>query len=821
MVSFTDTRTKNNGMETKPRGRFSFAIPYVVALALFIIAPAIYFAPQFEGKVLPSSDLTQIRGMDRDIQQHREKYGEDPQWEGRMFGGMPSYLINFGKKMPVSIKKISTGFEFLGYPAGLLFVAMAAFFFMLVMFGVNPWIGIVAGLAYGFSTYFPLIISAGHVTKMVAAAYAPLLIGAVYYAYRKDVWLGGALAAFFGAVELLAQHPQITYYFLFIVAALGINELVRAIRKRTIPHFLKSTGVLVLAAGLAYGSSFVLNHYVAQYSPYSMRGGSELSAPGSMESDKGLALEYATVWSYGKTESFNLFIPDFMGGASDGGFAPDGEVAQTLAKYNARGLATQLPGYWGDQPFTGGPTYLGAAMIFLFVLGMCLLAGRNKWWVAAVSAVALMLSWGNNFMWLTELFFNYFPGYNKFRTVAMILVILQWSIPFLGALALNKLWKQEIGREELKRALVTSLYITGGVALFFLVFGGGIFNFSSPNDAQMGLPEDIVAAMRGERASMMRSDSLRSLALVLATAGVVALWGWGKLKKGWAVVLLAGLVCIDLVPVDLRFVPQSRFVEKKQEQQILPTEADMRILADTTPGFRVFNTTTSPFNDALTSYFHRSVGGYHGAKMSRYQDVIDRYLAHSDRGVLNMLNTRYIIRQGPDNKPMAVFNPGAYGAAWLADSIVWAATADEEIALLGEIDKRHTVVVDRKFETIVEQGLGAGVTRAAADSTATIEMTEYRVNLHKYSYRSPQTSIAVFSEIYYDKGWVASIDGVEVPYFRTNYILEGMILPAGDHTVEFRFAAPGFGRIYAASLGANILILLWVLAAVAIKLFKK
>ncbi len=787
-------------------------LPYLIALLCFAGLSAVYFAPQFEGMVIGMHDITQYEGSSKDIKDHQALYDEDPQWTGASFSGMPATLISMRYDSLILKRWITPVVNFMGQPASMIFIAMVAFFVMLLMMRVNPWAAIAPSLAYGLSTYFFIIIGAGHITKMVALSYAPLMIGSVYYTFRRNMWLGAALTALFASMEIAANHPQITYYFLLVLLALWINEGVRAFREKALPRFAKATGVLAVAAVLAVGSNLAPLWYTYQDSKESIRGGTELKeqGPGEHVSGKrgsGLDIDYATAWSYGKMESFNMFIPGLTGGSSEGGFSDDGAVAQALAKYNARQLATKLPGYFGDQPMTAGPTYIGAVIIFLCVLGLFLLQGRNKWWVVVITALALLLSWGKNFMFFTELFFHYFPGYNKFRTVSMILVIAEWSVPFLAALILNKLWQQDIQKADLMKGIKRAVMVTGGVALLFLVLGGAFFDFTSPIDTQMGLPEDVLAAMQSERASMLRSDAFRSLVFVLLSAAVVWLYGAGKLKRGAMIALLAVLVCIDLVPVNLRFLPQSRFVEPKRTE-IQPTAADLQILADTTPGYRVLNMTVSPFNDATTSYFHRSVGGYSAAKIQRYQDIIDRHLSQGHWAVYNMLNTKYVIASDEQSGQLQVqVNPDANGAAWFVDSVRIVDTPDEEIAALDQMDTKRVAVVDKRFASQLQ---GVDI---VADSTAQIALTDYRANRVTYRYSATQEGVAVFSEIYYDKGWTATIDGKQAPYFRADYVLRGMVLPAGEHTVVFSFRAQDFRLISNITLVFSLLIIAAIVAA--------
>ena len=789
-------------------------LPYLIAILAFIGISAGYFSPQYQGKVLRQGDMIQVSGMSKDITDFREETREDPQWAGRLFGGMPSYLISFdydGRLVREAVNPVSF---FLGTPAGYLFLAMAGFFLMLLCFGVNPWIALTGGIAYGLSTYFPIIIGVGHLTKMVALGYAPPLIGGIWLAYRRNPWLGAALAGVFASLEISANHLQITYYFLFVIVGLVVNEAVRAFREKALPRFLKTSALLLLAAGLAVGSNLIQLYYVYTHSEETIRGTSELtSAPGTPAS--GLDKTYATAWSYGPAETFDLFIPNLMGGSSSSGFSDDGPVARSLARYNARNMAPQLPGYWGDQSFTEGPVYIGAAVIFLAVLGMFLLRGRNKWWLLILTALSILLAWGHNMMWFTDIFFDHVPFYNKFRTVSMILVIAEWTLPLLAALALQRVWSGEVPKEKMTKALKYSLIVAGGTALFFALFGGSLFDFSGSYDSQMGLPEDVLAAMRTERAAMLRADAWRSLLFVVLSAGAVWAFCRGKMKKGLFAAAVGILVLVDLLGVDSRFVNRDSFVEPRQAQ-IQPTAANLAIEQDTEPGYRVANLAVSTFQDATTSYFHRSVGGYHAAKLHRYQDLIDRHLSKMNMAVYDMLNTKYFIVPGEDDQPVSQLNPERMGAAWFVPELAYVPNADAEIAALDDFDPAQIAFVDERFRAVAGEP-----TAYPVDSTASIALTDYRVNHLTYQYNAPAEQLAVFSEIYYPEGWTAFVDGIETPYFRADYVLRAMVLPAGEHTVEFRYRAPHFDTLVLVSAVCSILLLAGLLAVIVFRIVCK
>lgn len=826
--TFVDRQTASEMDYSK--GFASKLLPAAAALALFFVVSAAYFAPQFRGEVLPQHDVQQYEGSVKDIRDNRAATGEDPQWTGGMFGGMPAYLISVA--YPAQLVKNTVGkvVNLIDTPAAFLFFAMTAMWLMFLILGIDPWVGTVGALAYGLSTYFLLIIGAGHVTKMWALVYAPLMMGGAWMTLRSNRWYGGALTALAASLEIGANHPQITYYFLMAMAAFWISEAVGAIRSKRLRDFALRTTILLAAGILAVASNFSPLWYTAHHSKETIRGGSEL-AETAETSPNGLDLEYATAWSYGRAETLNLLIPDFMGRESGTTFAANGEVAAVLNDYGLRGAAKQLPAYWGTQPYTGGPTYLGAAVLFLAALGIALARGRNKWWIVAACVLMVLLAWGRNFMGFTELAFKLLPGYNKFRTVSMTLVVVQWAVPLLGVLALSRLWRGEIPRERLFRGLAWAAGITGGICLLLAVAGGSLFDFGRTDSAAMmtdqfhrmfaanGMQQYIdrgmdvemgqatADAMAAERASMMKADAWRSLLMILLAAGSVALFAFRRINKYILTALLGVIILVDLVPVDRRFLSSENFVSPRR-QRITATAADKAILQDKEPGFRVMNLSVSTFNDATTSNFHRSIGGYHGAKLARYQDLIDRYLAAGNDQALDMLNTRYLIVPGEDGQPQAVLRASANGPAWFVDSAVYAQTARQEIDLVGETDTKTTAILR---DGIVAGPFGPGQ----------IALTEYRPNYLKYTYTAPRGGVAVFSEIFYDKGWTAFIDGKEAPYFRADYVLRAMNLPAGAHTVEWRFRAPGWTTAEAVTLTASLLVLLCAAAALAYRFMRK
>lgn len=791
------------------------------AIVLFFLIAALYFAPQFSGQTLMQHDVQQYEGMSKDILDNRAATGEDAQWTGRMFGGMPAFLINV--KYPAQAVKGTIGkiVKVVDTPASFLFFSMTAMWIAMLLFGLSPWVGLVAALAYGFSTYFMLIIGAGHITKMWALVYAPLMMAGVYCTLRRNAWAGAALTALFTSLEIGANHPQITYYFVIAMAALWISEGIIALRSKRGRDFARRTALLVAAGVAAVGSNFAPLWYTWQHTKETTRGGSELVAEGA-HGDEGLDLQYATAWSYGKTETLNTLVPDFMGGASSDTFAPDGPVADALRPYGMEQAAQYMPRYWGDQPYTAGPTYLGAAVIFLALTALFLLPARQRWWIVAATLLTLFMAWGSNMMWLTELLMRYLPGYNKFRTVSMALVVAQWTLPLLAALGIGIAIErsEQTDLKRLTRAVIRSAAICAALLLILIAGGRSLFDFGMQHDGaslseqfrqmlleqggdeyvKQGVHESmgwsVASAMADERAAVMRADAWRSLAFIILAAGAMLLYARRKvIRSGTALcIVLTLIVAADLVTVDTRYLSWKSFVPARTAR-ILPTEADKLIMQDKDPAYRVLNTSVSTFNDATTSYFHRSVGGYHGAKLSRYQDIIDRYLSKGDEGVLDMLNVRYVIGPSATADDVAT-RPTANGAAWTVRSVVRAASPEEEITLTGEVDTKHEAVMSDEF---LPENYNF------SDGTVTLE--EYRPNYLRYTTRSDGNALAVFSEIYTREGWRAYIDGEEVRPLRADYILRALELPAGSHTVEWRYRAPHWNAIEAVTLIFSIAVL--------------
>jgi hypothetical protein len=798
-------------------------IPYVVAVLLFLALSLVFLSPLLEGKVLRQDDTIRFKGMSKEIVDFREETGEEPLWTNSMFGGMPAYQIST-KYNANLLQYVDRIFRLgLPHPADYVFLYMLGFFILMVVLGVNPWVSIIGAMAYGLSSYFLIILEAGHNSKAHAIGYmAPALAG-IILAYRGKYFLGGVLTVLFLSLQIRAGHPQITYYLGLLVLVLGIVEFVNAVRTKKLVHFSKASGLLVLAAIIAVLTHITNLWATYEYGQYSIRGKSELTTEQENRTT-GLDKDYATQWSYGVAETGTLIVPNFHGGASYTPLGTDSHLYKALIDNNisarqAEQAVAALPTYWGPQPFTSGPVYVGAIVVFLFMFGLFLIKGDLKWWLLAGTILSIMLAWGKNFMPLTEFFLEYFPGYNKFRAVAMTLVIAELAMPILAFIALNEAFRQKYKKEELLRALKLALYITGGFVLIFVLLPGLFFDFESYRDAQLrqSYPDWFMQALIEDRKRLLRNDSIRSLLFILLSAGVIWALVKEKLKSSYAILLLAVFVLIDGWSVSKRYLSAEDFVSKSKMERPFPkTQADEIILKDSDPNFRVANFTVDPFADASTSYYHKSIGGYHGAKLRRYQELYDRWLKQNFQiDVLNMLNARYIIQAGQENKPAVVPNTQAFGNAWFVEDYLLVDNADEELETLGETNLKKVAVIDKRFKAQLEGY------KPVLDSAAAIKLIEYKPNALKYQVNTSRDQLVVFSEIYYDKGWNAYVDGEKMPHFRANYVLRAMVVPAGKHLVEFRFEPRVYRVGERVSFASSLLVILLAVGYGVVEIRKK
>lgn len=792
-------------------------LPHIVAILVFLLLTAAYFAPVlFEDKALSQHDMLQFKGGAKEIQDYREATGEEALWTNSMFSGMPSYLIN--TRYPGDFSGVIHSILTFDMPAlaGNIFITLLGAYILLIALGMSPWLATVGAIAFGFTSYNIIILEAGHNTKSLTIAYIPVVLGGLIYALRRNLWIGAALFALGLTLNLHFNHLQMTYYMLLLVIIYGIVEVYYAIKHNSFPELLKRGMVLLVAAILAVGVNFGRLYTTAEYTEYSIRGKSELTAPNNGESvGGGLDRDYAFNWSYGITETITLLIPDFYGGSSNASLGKDSETFAAFTRLGvppaqAEQMMQQgLPMYWGDQPITSGPVYVGAIICFLFVLGLFIVDRRWVSWLVAGTILSIILAWGKNFEAFNYFMFDYFPGYNKFRAVASALVIAQITIPFLAILALWKLISERASLKNLDKKLLISGGITGGLCLLVWLFAGSA-SFTAAIDQQLIQAQYPIDAIRADRESMMRSDAFRSLVFIVLALGILYFYVKNKLSATVAIVGVGVLILVDLWTVDKRYLNNDDFQAQVVANHFQPTPADQLILQDKDLSYRVINL-PNPFNDARTSYFHKSVGGYHGAKMRRYQDVIDRHISQNNLEVYRMLNTRYAITGDPKQPVQRV--PGALGNAWFVEEVKPVQSPDEELDALTMFDAGTTAIIDTKKFPVKYNRFAA--------TNANIRLTEYKPVYLKYEYEAREDGLVVFSEIYYPAGWQAYLDGNPVEHIRANYILRAMQVPAGKHTIEFKFEPQSYTLGNTVSLISSILLVLVLLGTIAYAVKKR
>ncbi len=807
-------------------------LPHLVAVLTFVIITLVYFAPALDKQVLKTHDTTVFAGSSKEIADHREEFNEEPLWTNSMFGGMPAYLIStqyYGNLLkPLHYLLISPGI-----PIAPILLLMIGFYILLLSLRVNPWLAIVGSIAYGFSSYFFIILAAGHNTKAMALAYMAPLIGSVIFAYRRNRLIGTAFLALFLSLQIIANHLQITYYTLLIILAFGIFELIYVIRKKDFQPFLKTTLMLIGGVVISVTVNFASLYTTYEYTKYSMRGKSELASD-KQDDTGGLGIQYATQWSYGIDETLTLLIPNLKGGASVP-FENDSETVKELRRNNAAQYIPQFRQYWGTQNLgTSGPVYVGSVALFLFIMGLVLIKGRDKWWILLITVISIMLAWGKNFMPMTSLFFNYFPGYNRFRAITMILVIAEFCIPLLGILALDKIFKKEVRKQELYRAIKIAGGITIGILLLYFLFPGLAGSFVSGNEGGQ-LPDWLQNALIADRRNMLKTDVLRSLVFIIGAIAVIFFTYKEKLSLLSGIIFLGLLISFDMWPVNKRYLNNDNFVtQKKAEASFTPTTADNIILADTNE-VRVLNIAVpDPFSEGITSYYHHSIGGYHGAKIRRYQDLISNSISRDisilgnklssattiedlkgafvGLNSLNMLNTKYVIFN-PDAPPLV--NPESLGNAWFVDSFRIVDTPDEELSAINNFDPSTEAIVNKNFEDLLNDY------SLKRDTLSSINLIDYRANRLIYNSSSSTTQLAVFSEIYYPKGWKATINGEELDLMRVDYILRAAVIPSGDNEIIFRFEPQSYTSGNMVSMTGSILLILLIILAIFIEIKKR
>jgi hypothetical protein len=784
----------------------------------FVVLAYAYLSPLLEGKSLEMDDIQHFKGMSKELIDYREETGEEAIWTNSMFGGMPGYMISTLYKGNLA-GNIQTFFRNIFPVASMIILYFTGFFILLLSLNINRWLCFAGAVAFGLSSYFIIIIGAGHTSKAYAVGYlAPVLAG-VLLAFRGKPIAGTLLFTISMALELHVNHLQITYYGFLMVVLFGLIQLFWSIREKTLTSFFKTVLFLLAGAVLAVGMNFSRLYTSWEYSKDTIRGPSELTSDNENKTS-GLDKDYVVQWSYGIDETLTLLIPNFKGGGSQINPGIDSESYRALQRQgvqNPRQTIQAVSMYHGDQPSTVGPVYVGAIVLLLFVLGLFVVKGRLKWWLVSATIVSIVLSWGGNIMWLTSFLLDYLPLYNKFRAPSMTLVIAQFAIPLLGFIALNDILTGKADKKIWMNGLKWSVIITGGISLLFAVIPGISGSFTNATDA-IRFPDWLMDSVIADRKSMFRADAFRSFLFIALAAGALYLWHIKKIKTTPFIAILGVLILIDLWAVDKRYLNNDHFVPARQAENPFPmTPADQAILADDDLYYRVLPL-QNPFQDARASYYHKNVGGYHAAKLRRYQELIDHHLqpemqkmvAGLQAGspidsvfrqlpVLNMLNTRYVIF---DLTQAPIRNPHPLGNAWFVSDFKMVGNADDEIKAMESFDPAETAVVDQRFIEHVQ-----GIT-VAKDRVGKIELTEYQPNYLKYDFNATSDQFTIFSDIYYEKGWNAYIDGELVPHFRANYVLRALIIPAGQRTIEFRFEPKLYYMGNKVSLASSLLLIL-------------
>ena len=801
------------------------------AIIAFVVITLVYFSPVLQGKRIKQHDIEMHKGMAQELTEYRNATGEETLWTNAPFGGMPTWNISVQPKSNLTnpiYKGLSLG---LPHPVGSVFISMLGFFILLLVLDCGFWISFIGAIAYGFTSYLFIVIGAGHNAKAMAMSYMPAVIAGVLLTYKGKYLWGWLLTAFAMAFEVRTGHLQITYYLALTVAILVIAELIADLREKKLMHFLKGTAGLVVAAliGVLTCSTTLYGSY--EFGKETTRGKPVLTRNAANQTN-GLDRDYITQWSYGKGETWSLLIPNAKGGAS--AYIGSKNPALDKADSRFRSNIAQSNAYWGDQPGTSGPVYVGAIVVFLFVLGALTVKGKLKWALLVATLLSILLSWGKNFMGFTNFFLDYIPGYDKFRAVSMTLVIAEVTMPLLGFLGLAEIAKDPDGFKKNQKKFFIALGITAGFCLLFLAAPKLFFSFLSQGEAEqfasMSAGKDgaiyatFASQLEAVRVAIFRKDALRSLLFIILAAIPIFLYGKGKLKAQIAFPALAALVLVDMFPIDKRYLNNDNFIDsRKYDKPFTASTADQSILNDPALDFRVADITKDMFNDASTCYFHKSLGGYSGAKLRRYQDVITQYLGAelnqlrtaksgadmlqtlSQLKVVNMLNTKYIIFN-PNSQPF--LNYFALGNAWMVNGIRWVESPNEEIDAIASTELQQTAIINKEFE----QQLGGIM---LADSLhGQIELSEYQPNRLVYNFKSENDELVVFSEIWTSKGWKMTVDGQEQPLLRANYILRAALIPSGEHQIEMTYAPKAYSvgnRIQLASSSVLILCLIGAL----------
>lgn len=824
-------------------------LPDLIAILAFVLLSFAYFFPaDIENRILFQHDTAAGAGAGQEVKEYYEQTGERSRWTNSLFGGMPMYQIAPSYDSTKSLQWVQKAYQlFLPDYVCLTFMLMLGFYILLRVFGIPVWLAGLGGIMWAFSSYFFILISAGHIWKFITLAYVPPTIAGIVLAYRGKLLWGGILTALFVALQITSNHVQMSYYFFFVILFFVGAYFEKAWRTKTLPQFFKASAVLIVAALVGIAANVSNLYHTYAYSKETMRGKSELVQTGdaAKQTSSGLDRDYITQWSYGIDETLTLLVPNFKGGASAA--LSQSETAMSKANPMYSSLYGSLTQYFGTQPMTSGPVYVGAFVLFLFVLGCFIVKGPLKWALIGATFFSIVLSWGKNFMPLTDFFIDYVPLYNKFRAVSSILVIAEFTIPLLAIFALKRLLEEpEILKQE-KKPLGISLLLTAGIALLLAVAPGSIGSGYVPaQEAQMlqnavnqqMIPANelsgILANLGEMRAELVSSDALRSFIIIGIGCSLLWLYASGKLRSSLTIAGITILCLADMWGVNKRYLNDAQFVPHSiRTETFTKTNTDELILQDTSLDYRVLNFATSTFDDNNTSYWHKSVGGYHPAKLRRYQEMIEHHISPEMQAaykaiataggemdsvdankfrVLNMLNTKYFIfPAGQQRQTVPILNPHAYGNAWFVNKVQYVNNANEEIDALDSIIPTETAVVDARFKDVLK-----GATESYKDSLSSIRLTSYAPNRLTYETNTAQDGIAVFSEIYYPDGWHVTIDGQPAELARADYILRTMYVPAGQHTIEMRFDPTSLHVTEGIAYGALALLVIGIIVAVLI-----
>ena len=824
-------------------------LPDLIAILAFVLLSFAYFFPaDIENRILFQHDTAAGAGAGQEVKEYYEQTGERSRWTNSLFGGMPMYQIAPSYDSTKSLQWVQKAYQlFLPDYVCLTFMLMLGFYILLRVFGIPVWLAGLGGIMWAFSSYFFILISAGHIWKFITLAYVPPTIAGIVLAYRGKLLWGGILTALFVALQITSNHVQMSYYFFFVILFFVGAYFEKAWRTKTLPQFFKASAVLIVAALVGIAANVSNLYHTYAYSKETMRGKSELVQTGdaAKQTSSGLDRDYITQWSYGIDETLTLLVPNFKGGASTA--LSQSETAMSKANPMYSSLYGSLTQYFGTQPMTSGPVYVGAFVLFLFVLGCFIVKGPLKWALIGATFFSIVLSWGKNFMPLTDFFIDYVPLYNKFRAVSSILVIAEFTIPLLAIFALKRLLEEpEILKQE-KKPLGISLLLTAGIALLLAVAPGSIGSGYVPaQEAQMlqnavnqqMIPANelsgILANLGEMRAELVSSDALRSFIIIGIGCSLLWLYASGKLRSSLTIAGITILCLADMWGVNKRYLNDAQFVPHSiRTETFTKTNTDELILQDTSLDYRVLNFATSTFDDNNTSYWHKSVGGYHPAKLRRYQEMIEHHISPEMQAayeaiataggemdsvdankfrVLNMLNTKYFIfPAGQQRQTVPILNPHAYGNAWFVNKVQYVNNANEEIDALDSIIPTETAVVDARFKDVLK-----GTTESYKDSLSSIRLTSYTPNRLTYETNNAQDGIAVFSEIYYPDGWHVTIDGQPAELARADYILRTMYVPSGQHTIEMRFDPTSLHVTEGIAYGALALLVIGIIVAVLI-----